>query len=81
VFFQQEVQETTVSRSSVEAEYRSMVVATCEIVWILYFLKDIQVNHEREVLLFCDNQPTHYISSNPVFHERTEHIEVDCNVV
>ena len=45
-----------VSRFSAEAEYRSMAVATCEIVWILYFLRDIQVDHKREALLFCDSQ-------------------------
>ena len=44
-----------VSRFSAEAEYRSMAVATCEIVWILYFLRDIQVDHKREALLFCDS--------------------------
>ena len=47
--------QSTVSRSSVEAEYRSMVVATCEIVWILYFLRDIQTEHNREALLFYDS--------------------------
>ena len=37
--------QSTVPRSSVEAEYRAMAISTCEIVWILYLLKDLQVNH------------------------------------
>ncbi|XP_075669791.1 uncharacterized protein LOC142639513 [Castanea sativa] len=73
--------QSTVSTSSTEAEYRSMAVTTCEIVWILYSLRDIRIENNRETLLFCDSQAALRIGSNPIFRERKKHIKIDYHVV
>ena len=54
-----------------KAKYRSMAT-TCELVWLL---KDLNVNHSKPELLYCDNQAAIHIAANPVLHERTKHIE------
>lgn len=69
-----------VSRSSAEVEYKVMASVACEITWVLQLLEDLKVEHSRPAM-FCDNQATLYIAVNPVFHERTKHIEVDCHLV
>lgn len=73
--------QPTVSRSSAEAEYRSMAAIVSEIQWITYLLQDFHVPVQFPILLKSDSQATIYISRNSVFHEHTKHIELDCHIV
>ncbi|MFS7899741.1 putative RNA-directed DNA polymerase [Helianthus anomalus] len=69
--------QTTVSRSSAEAEYRSMCAAACESVWLKHMLSELGVIVEIPIKLFCDNNAAISIAANPVFHDRTKHFELD----
>ena len=58
-----------------------MTTVTCEIQWLVYLLQDLKVLFEQPSFLYCDNDSARYIESNPVFHERGKHIEIDCHIV
>lgn len=73
--------QDTVSCSSAEAEYRAMGAITKELLWLKGLLKEIGVAHEGPMTLFCDSKPAIHISYNPVFHERTKNIEVECHFI
>ena len=53
----------------------------CEIMWVNQFLSEVGIKVSMSTKLWCDNQATIHIASNPFFHERTKHIQIDCHFV
>lgn len=73
--------QSIVSWSSIEVEYRALTSTTREIQWLTYILKELQLPFISPSLLSCDNKSTTYIATNPTFHERSKHIDIDYHVV
>ncbi|KAK4386639.1 Retrovirus-related Pol polyprotein from transposon RE2 [Sesamum angolense] len=70
--------QNIVSRS---AEYRAMAAEVCELQWISFLLADFRIPVTTPIPFWCDNQTALHITANPVFHERTKHLDIDCHVV
>ncbi|KAM1784958.1 hypothetical protein ACFX12_037917 [Malus domestica] len=71
----------TVSRSSTKAEYKALAITAAEVSWIRKLLCDLHVPLYDAPVLFCDNISAIALSSNPVFHSRVKHIEIDYHFV
>ncbi|KAJ4817812.1 hypothetical protein LUZ62_030378 [Rhynchospora pubera] len=69
--------QPTVSRSSTEAEYRALAVTCAELLWLRYLLKELRVMPSTPPTIWCDNIGATFLASNPIFHARTKHIEID----
>ena len=68
-----------VSLFSAKAEYRAMMYASFEMLWVCYFLQELDFPTKGDMPMYCDNQETIFLAKNPNFHERTKHIEIDCH--
>ena len=58
-----------------------MTHTSCELMWMRHLLEELCFEVKLLMSMYCDNQAAIYIASNPVFHERTKHIEVDCHLI
>jgi hypothetical protein len=73
--------QVVVSRSSTEAEYRALALTTAELFWLRMLFKELGICLHRAPTLWCDNVSALALASNPVFHARTKHIEVDYHFI
>ncbi|KAL1190609.1 Retrovirus-related Pol polyprotein from transposon RE2 [Cardamine amara subsp. amara] len=70
-----------VSRSSAEAEYRAMGDTVSEILWLRQLLPALGIDCSAPITLYSDSLSAIQLAANPVFHERTKHVENDCHFI
>jgi hypothetical protein len=52
-----------------------------EAAWLHQLLQELHSPLARSTLVFCDNVSVVYLSTNPVQHQRTKHVEIDLHFV
>jgi uncharacterized protein YbaR (Trm112 family) len=73
--------QNTVSRSSAEAEYRAVANAIAEASWFRQLLSELHSPLCKTTLVYCDNISAIYMSSNPIQHQHTKHVEINLHFV
>lgn len=73
--------QDSVSRSSTEAEYRTLSDTATKIVWLTNLMNEVGIPHPSPPGLFCDNLSVVYLSATPAMHKGSKHFEVDFHFV
>jgi hypothetical protein len=58
-----------------------MAITTTELFWICMLFKELCFPLSFTHVLWCDNVSALALASNPIFHARTKHIEVDYHFI
>ena len=77
----QSKKQGSVSRSSTEAEYRALANTAADIAWIRQVLQDVNYFLPNPPVMYCDNLSALALSSNPVYHSRIKHLDIDYHFV
>ena len=73
--------QTCVALSTAEAEYVALSAATQEALWMRQLLTDLNVNIDKPVTIYEDNQSAIAMSKNHQFHGRSKHIDIKYHFV
>jgi hypothetical protein len=68
--------QRSVALSSAEIEYMASSQASCEAIWLRKILVDLFDTKLDPTTIYRDNQSCIKLSENPVFHDRSKHIEI-----
>ena len=73
--------QPVVSRSSIEAKYRSLASNVTELIWLKSLLIELQLPPSPTPSIYCDNLSTILLTANPILHQRSKHFELDLHFV
>jgi hypothetical protein len=66
----------SIAQRTAEVEYIAASGASRETVWLRKLLSDLFSAEPEPTIIHCDNQSCIKLSENPVFHDRSKHIEM-----
>lgn len=73
--------QKTVALSTCEAEYMALAEVAKEAVFLQRFLRELGFNDLSDITVYGDNLGAIKLASNPVFHQRSKHIDIKYHYV
>jgi hypothetical protein len=70
--------QASIAQSTAEAEYIAASTTGREAVWLRKLPSGLFRSKLEPTVIHCDNQNGMKITENPVFHDRSKHIEMRC---
>jgi len=68
--------QKSVALSTAKAEYIAASMASCEAVWLRKLFSELFGFTLDTIVILCDNQSGIRLSENPIFHDRSKHIDI-----
>jgi len=68
--------QKSVALSSSKTEYMAATTALCEAIWLRKLLVNLFRRNMEATRIMCDNQSRIKLSMNPVFHDKSKHIDI-----
>ena len=72
--------QPTIALSTTEAEYMSLTEGVKEGMWLNGLVGSLGLNLPKP-MVYCDSQSALCLAKNPVYHERTKHIDIRLNFI
>eukprot|EP00253_Pinus_taeda_P004002 PITA_04002 len=73
--------QSVISLSSVESEYRGLIEASKEALWLRQILLEFGFQQQHPTTLWCDNQSAIQLCKDPVQHQGRKHIELHMHFI
>eukprot|EP00253_Pinus_taeda_P018659 PITA_18659 len=68
--------QRSMALSSAESEYMAASLVACEAIWMRKILVGLFESHLEPTVIYCDNLSCIKLLANPVFHDRSKHIDI-----
>jgi hypothetical protein len=68
--------QSSITFNMEEVKYIVACSASCEAIWIQKLLTGLFDLEMEETMILCDNQSCIKMTENPLFHDKSKHIEI-----
>lgn len=73
--------QKSVALSTTEAEYIIASMAFCEAIWLRKLFSELFGFTLDTTVILCDNQSGIHLLENPIFHDRSKHIDINYHYI